>query len=137
MRVICQSLLPQPFTTELWMWNLGFILLVSATVTTITDYGNDHDFVNDRWVSRWLKGAYMNAMGCIPSSCLLVLVWLLLLHTPSALVPEPSSPRVLSHRCCHTTLPRQYMLSAGKAVLERGVRACTCVASSSDRAGAF
>ena len=62
-RTLRQNLPAQPFTFELWMWNLAFILLVSATVTTVTDYSNEQDFVNDRWVSRWLKGAYMNAMG--------------------------------------------------------------------------
>ena len=58
----------QPFTFELWLYNLAFILLVSATVTTITDYGNEHDFVNDRWVARWLKGAYMNSIAFVSRS---------------------------------------------------------------------
>ena len=58
----------QPFTFELWLYNLAFILLVSATVTTVTDYGNDPDFVNDRWVARWLKGAYMNSIAFVSRS---------------------------------------------------------------------
>ena len=58
----------QPFTAELWGYIIVFVLFISATVTLITDNHNQADFVNDRAPSRWMKAAWMNAMGFVSRS---------------------------------------------------------------------
>ena len=58
----------QPFSSELWGTIVCYVLVVSAAVTLITDSGNEHDFVSNRLVSRWMKAAWLNSMGFVSRS---------------------------------------------------------------------
>ena len=57
-----------PFTAELWVVIVCYIVLVSAAVTLITDAGNSGDFDNNRLLARWLKASWLNAMGFVSRS---------------------------------------------------------------------
>ena len=57
-----------PFTPALWLMIICFVVFVSASVTLITDNANEGDFGNSRVAARWMKAAWMNAMGFVSRS---------------------------------------------------------------------
>ena len=57
-----------PFTADLWVMIVCYVVLISAAVTLVTDSGNEGDFDNDRFLARWLKASWLNAMGFVSRS---------------------------------------------------------------------
>ena len=57
-----------PFTADLWVVIVCYILFISAAVTLTTDSDNEGDFDNNRLLSRWIKACWLSGMGFVSRS---------------------------------------------------------------------
>jgi len=58
----------QPFTSDLWVIIVLYMIIVSANITMLTDASNHDDFANTRLMSRWSKAVWLNSMGFVSRS---------------------------------------------------------------------